>query len=122
MFLSSPSRILLLSTVALGGLALMASGCRKLPASKPEAMWTMEEARGAVVYKLKCARCHYPTTTRGLNGPGLQALTKQKAMPSGAPPTDERMSKVILQGRSMMPATALNDQDLSDLLTYLHSL
>jgi hypothetical protein len=62
----------------------------------------------AQVYQVKCARCHYPTTTHPLNGPGLQALTKVKAMPSGAPPTDERMTVVILHGRGMMPATQVD--------------
>ena len=103
-------------------LAAALAGCRSLPASKPEALWTPEEARGAQVYELKCARCHYPTTTHGLHGPGLQALTKIKSMPSGAPPTDERLTQVILRGRLEMPATQLNDGQLSDLLAYLHSL
>jgi cytochrome c1 len=52
----------------------------------------------------------------------LQALTKVKAMPSGAPPTDERLTQVILHGRNMMPSTPLTDGQLSDLLAYLHSL
>jgi len=52
----------------------------------------------------------------------LQALTKEKAMPSGMPPTDERMTQVILQGRQMMPATPLTDDQLSNLLAYLHTL
>jgi mono/diheme cytochrome c family protein len=82
----------------------------------------MEEARGAVVFHDKCAKCHYPTTTQGLKGPGLQALTKVKAMPSGAPPTDERITNVILHGRVMMPATQLTDDQLHDLLAYLHTL
>ena len=47
----------------------------------------------------KCARCHYPTSTQPLHGPGLQAITKVRAMPSGAPPTDERLTAVILDGR-----------------------
>jgi mono/diheme cytochrome c family protein len=98
------------------------AGCRSLPPSKAEALWTPEEARGALIYRQKCARCHYPTTTRPLNGPGLQALTKVKAMPSGAPPTDERITAVILRGRNMMPATPLTDDHLSDLLAYLHTL
>jgi mono/diheme cytochrome c family protein len=85
-------------------------------------MWTMEEARGAQVYHQKCAKCHYPTNTKGLKGPGLQALTKLKAMPSGAPPTDERLTNLILRGRLMMPATQLTDQELSDLLAYLRTL
>jgi mono/diheme cytochrome c family protein len=103
-------------------LALALTGCRSLPPSKPAALWTPEEARGAQIYQIKCARCHYPTTTRGLHGPGLQALTKIKAMPSGAPPTDERLTQVILHGRLEMPATPLTDGQLSDLLAYLHSL
>lgn len=98
------------------------AGCRSLPPSKPEAQWTAEEARGAEVFRQSCARCHYPTTTRGMKGPGLQAITKVKAMPSGAPPTEERLMQVILHGRSMMPATQLTGDQLSDLLAYLHSL
>lgn len=97
-------------------------GCRSLPPSKPEALWTIEEARGAQVFHQKCAKCHHPTTTRPLNGPGLQALTKVRSMPSGAPPTDERLTQVIQRGRLNMPATQLNDDQLSDLLAYLHSL
>ena len=103
-------------------LAAALSGCRSLPASKPEALWTIEEARGAQVFHQKCAKCHHPTTTRPLNGPGLQAITKIKAMPSGAPPTDERITSVILHGRNNMPATQLTDQQMSDLLAYLHTL
>jgi len=100
----------------------LAAGCRSLPPSKPEALWTMEEARGAQVFHQKCAKCHHPTTTRPLNGPGLQAITKIKAMPSGAPPTDERLTYVIQHGRNNMPATSLADDQMSDLLAYLHSL
>lgn len=101
---------------------LFLAGCKPLPPSKPASEWTAEEARGAQVFEARCARCHYPTTTRGLNGPGLQALTKQKAMPSGAPPTDERLADVIVRGRAMMPATPLTDSQMSDLLAYLHTL
>ena len=120
-----PSRIsvsaLVLPAVA-ACLALVLAGCKPLPPSKPASEWTPQEARGAAVFQRDCARCHYPTSTRGLNGPGLQALTKLKAMPSGAPPTDERLSSVILHGRGMMPATQLDDQQLQDLLAYLHTL
>ncbi len=111
-----------LMAAALATLAFGFSGCRKLPPSKPSSEWTPQEARGAAVFQAKCARCHYPTTTGSLHGPGLQAITKLKAMPSGAPPTDERLTAVILDGRGMMPATPLNDKDLADLLAYLHTL
>jgi mono/diheme cytochrome c family protein len=103
-------------------IALGLAGCRELPPSKPSSEWTPQEARGAAVFQAKCARCHYPTSTHSLHGPGLRALTKLKAMPSGAPPTDERLTEVILHGRQMMPATPLSDDELSDLLAYLHTL
>ena len=108
--------------ICAAGLALGLTGCRSLPPSMPESQWNAQQARGARVYQMKCARCHYPTTTHPLNGPGLQALTKIKAMPSGAPPTDERLTQVILHGRQMMPATQLTDDQLQDLLAYLHTL
>jgi mono/diheme cytochrome c family protein len=85
-------------------------------------MWTIEEARGAQVFHQSCAKCHYPTSRKGSKGPGLQALTKVKAMPSGAPPTDERMTYTILHGHGMMPATQLTEDQLGDLLAYLHTL
>jgi mono/diheme cytochrome c family protein len=103
------------------GLWCMA-GCRSLPPSMPPSQWNAQEARGAAVFEQYCARCHYATSTRGKHGPGLQALTKVKSMPSGAPPTDDRLTDVILHGHGMMPATALSDSQLKDLLAYLHTL
>jgi mono/diheme cytochrome c family protein len=107
-------------SAAAGMLAFL--GCRSLPPSKPESQWTEQEARGAQVFRQDCAKCHYPTNTSSLHGPGLQAITKVKAMPSGAPPTDERLSVVILRGRNMMPATSLSDDQVNDLLAYLRTL
>lgn len=106
------------------GTAIVAcvAGCRSLPPSMPPSQWNAQEARGAALFQQYCARCHDPTSTRGLHGPGLQALTKQKSMPSGAPPTDDRLTDVILHGHGMMPATALNESQLRDLLAYLHTL
>jgi len=43
-------------------------------------------------------------------------------MPSGAPPTDERLTQTILHGRVMMPPTQINDDQMHDLLAYLHTL
>ena len=98
------------------------AGCRHLPPSKPASQWTPQEARGAAVFQARCARCHYPTTTAGLHGPGLQALTKLPSMPSGAPPTDERLTATILEGHGTMPAIPMSDTQLRDLLAYLHTL
>ncbi|SPE18790.1 putative cytochrome c family protein [Candidatus Sulfotelmatomonas gaucii] len=107
---------------ALPAVMIGVAGCRSLPPSKPASEWTAQEARGATVFEAKCARCHYPTSTHSLHGPGLQALTKLKAMPSGVPPTDERLTEVLLHGRGMMPPTPLPDEQLADLLAYLHTL
>lgn len=98
------------------------SGCKSLPPSKPAAQFTAEEARGAEVFHTYCASCHYPTTTRGLRGPGLQALTKVKSMPSGTPPTDDRIAYTIRHGHGMMPPQPVEDADLQTLLAYLHTL
>jgi mono/diheme cytochrome c family protein len=101
---------------------LFTAGCHDLPPSKPASEWTASEARGAEIFQVNCMRCHNPTTTQAKQGPGLQAITKVKAMPSGAPPTNERLTATILHGRGMMPAAALNDGELQDLLAYLHTL
>jgi mono/diheme cytochrome c family protein len=98
------------------------AGCRSLPPSKPASEWTPQEARGAAVYQMHCARCHRPNDTHSLNGPGLQAITKVNSMPSGAPPTDERLTAVIERGRGMMSATSLTGDQLQDLLAYLKTL
>jgi mono/diheme cytochrome c family protein len=98
------------------------SGCKPLPPSKPAAEFTLEEAQGSRIFQADCAKCHNPTSTKGKKGPGLQALTKLKSMPSGAPPTDERMTQTILHGHGMMPAVPMGDGDLQPLLAYLHTL
>lgn len=114
------TRLRLLAGVTFAGLLL--EGCTPLPPSKPANEFTPQEARGAAVFQAHCARCHYPTTTHGLHGPGLQALTKLKAMPSGAPPTDARITQTILYGHGMMQPVPVNETELRDLLAYLHTL
>jgi len=102
-----------------------ASGCRpNLPPSKPLSELTPQEASGHAVFQSHCARCHYANSQDGLKGPGLQGLYKQKYLPSGAPANDERVTSAILRGRGMMPSFAndLNDQQLNDLIAYLHTL
>src|SRR5215469_4291126 len=49
---------------------------------------TQEQARGRAVYNNNCAGCHAAYSSKNLNGPPLQDLSKKRAMPSGAPPTD----------------------------------
>ncbi len=104
--------------ICLGGML----GCKPLPPSKPASEFTPEEARGARVFQAYCSECHYPNTAQGKRGPGLQALTKLKSMPSGAPPTDERITQTILHGHGMMQPIPVPVEDLQPLLAYLHTL
>ena len=100
-------------------------GCGpSLPLSKPLSELTPQETRGHEVFVQNCARCHHANDTRALHGPGLQGLYKQKYLPSGAPANDDRVTDVILHGHGLMPAFGgkLDEQQLNDLLTYLHTL
>lgn len=114
--------ILILSTAAL---AALLAACNSAPGpSKPANELTPQEARGRAVYQQLCASCHYANQTGDLHGPSLFALCRKKYLPSGAPANDDRVAPVILRGRNMMPAygNQLNDQQLQDLLAYLHTL
>lgn len=104
---------------------ILVAGCRPpLPPSKPLSELTPQEANGHTVFVSDCARCHNANNERSLHGPGLQGLYKQKFLPSGAPTNDDRVSDVILHGRGMMPAfgNRMEEQQLNDLLAYLHTL
>lgn len=72
----------------------------------------------------RCSSCHYPDSEKGLNGPGLQGLFRKSYLPSGGAANDARVTAVIVRGRGMMPplGNTLSDQQLSDLLAYLHTL
>ena len=114
----------------LAGFSAMASlicvaamvGCKPVPPSKPVSEFTPEEARGAQFFQSYCSECHYPDKMQGKRGPGLQALTKLKSMPSGAPPSDERITQTILHGHGIMQPIPVPQEDLQPLLAYLHTL
>ena len=104
---------------------LIAVGCGPaLAPSKPLNELTNEEALGQQVFAGQCARCHYPNRDSALHGPGLFGLFRRKYLRSGAPANDDRVTNVILHGRGMMPALAnsMNDEQLQELLAYLHTL
>jgi len=85
---------------------------------------TPVEAAGRRVFDSYCSACHSAYTSRKLTGPPLKDLYKKRAMPSGEPPTDERISAVVMRGRRMMPGFGgvLDEQDLRALLAFLHTL
>jgi mono/diheme cytochrome c family protein len=84
-----------------------------------------QQAAGRKTYDAECDRCHEPYSTRGKKGPGLKGVFQHKYLSlSGLPANDERVSNIIRMGRNEMPGYSqkLSEQDIQDLLAYLHTL
>ena len=84
-----------------------------------------QQASGRKIYDAECDRCHEPYSTRGKKGPGLKGVFQHKYLSlSGLPANDDRVSNIIRLGRNEMPGYGqkLSEQDVQDLLTYLHTL
>ena len=108
----------------MGAVVMLLVGCHPMPPSKPLSELTPAEMRGYAVFQSHCAACHYANREQSLHGPGLQGMFKKPYLPSGAPANDDRVTATILHGRNMMPAFGgdLDDQQMQDLLAYLHTL
>src|SRR5215472_7005384 len=83
-----------------------------------------QQAAGRRVYDSRCAECHFAYSKANLKGPSLNGLFKKQFMKNGIPANDERVTDIILLGRAKMPAfqNKLTQQQLDDLLAYLHTL
>jgi len=83
-----------------------------------------QQAAGRRVYDTRCADCHFAYSKSNLKGPSLNGLFKKPFMKNGMPANDERVSDIILLGRAKMPAfqNKLTQQQLNDLMAYLHTL
>jgi mono/diheme cytochrome c family protein len=84
-----------------------------------------QQAAGRKIYDAECDRCHEPYSTRGKKGPGLKGVFQHKYLSlSGLPANDDRVSNIVRMGRNEMPGYSqkLGDQDIQDLLAYLHTL
>jgi mono/diheme cytochrome c family protein len=108
--------------------ALLLAGCgcdvqrRK---SDAELGLNAQQAAGRRLYDQYCDRCHEPYSSRDKKGRSLQGVFKKQFLSqSGMPANDERVSEMIVTGRNMMPAfgQALSQQQVQDLLAYLHTL
>ncbi len=117
--MSNYSRLFLLGLVAFA-----VAGCKSLPPPTPLAQLNPQQAHGHQVFETHCAACHYDRRNDSLHGPALVGLYKKPALPSGAAATDERVTATIEHGRGLMPAlgNTMDQQDLDDLLAYLHTL
>jgi len=84
-----------------------------------------QQAEGRRLYDNYCDRCHEPYSSRGKKGPGLKGVFKQQYLSlSGLPANDERITDIIKYGRAKMEGfnQVMTDQQIKDLLAYLHTL
>jgi mono/diheme cytochrome c family protein len=101
---------------------VLALGCHHT--KTPSNPLTPQEAAGQQLFVSRCSSCHYADSADGLYGPGLQGLLRKPYLPSGRVANDKSVTGVILRGWGMMPplGNTLTDQQLQDLLAYLHTL
>ena len=113
------------STVMLGVLVLLPgcdSGLRK---SDAELGLNAQQVAGRRIYDQYCDSCHAAYSSRSKKADSLQGVFKKQYLPkSGLPANDERVAEITRSGRGMMPGfgPVLNDQQIQDLLAYLHTL
>ena len=84
-----------------------------------------QQIAGRKIYDSNCDRCHEPYSTKGKKGPGLKGVFQNKYLSvSGLPANDDRVTDIIRLGRKEMPGYSqkLTEQDIQDLLAYLHTL
>jgi len=99
-------------------------GCKSVAPPVPLEQLNVAQAHGHVVFQTRCAQCHYDRKDGPLHGPSLLGMYKKPYLPSGTPANDERVTNTIEHGRGLMPAmgSSLDEQELADLLGYLHTL
>ncbi len=112
------------TAVLLLGALMLAACSMERRKSDAELGINAQQAAGRRVYDQNCLRCHEPYSSTSLQGPSLKGVFKKKYFPSGMPANDDRMTDIVLMGKAKMPSfrPALNDQQLQDLLAYLHTL
>jgi mono/diheme cytochrome c family protein len=84
-----------------------------------------QQAAGRKLYDNYCDRCHEPYSSRGKKGPSLKGVFKRQYLSqSGLPANDERMTDIVKYGRAKMEGfgQVMTEQQIKDLLAYLHTL
>jgi mono/diheme cytochrome c family protein len=111
--------------VLLAALAVvLMAGCHRVDPPVPVDQLNAQQTRGHEVFQAQCARCHNDRKDAPLNGPALIGVFKKPYLHSGAPANNERVTDTVLHGHGLMPALGNNidQQQLDDLLAYLHTL
>lgn len=114
------------SIIAVALLALALSACEgQRRKSDAELGLNPQQIAGRKIYDNYCYRCHEPYSNSGKQGPPLKGTFTKPYLPlSGLPANDERVGEIIRFGRSKMQGfgQVLSDQQVRDLLAYLHTL
>ena len=113
--------------VSVVSLALLALGGCDVERRKSDAELGLnpQQAEGRRLYDNNCDRCHEPYSSRGKKGPSLKGVFKKQYLSmSGLPANDDRMTDIIKYGRAKMEgfSQVMTDQQIKDLLAYLHTL
>lgn len=120
-----PPAVLLLTT-CLALLIMMLAGCEvERRKSDAELGLNPQQAAGRHIYDQYCDRCHSAYTSRGRKGPSLKGIFKKPYLSmSGMPTNDERVGEIIRIGRNKMDGfgNVLSEEQINDLLAYLHTL
>lgn len=111
-------------SLMLGLAGCVLAGCKTLPPPTPLDQLNAQQTHGHAVFETRCGACHYDRRNDALHGPALVGVFKKPSLPSGAAATDERVTATIVHGRGLMPAMGHNmdQQDIDDVLAYLHTL
>ena len=101
-----------------------AVGCHGYQPPTPIEQLTTQQAAGHAVYQARCAQCHSDRDDRAKNGPALVNVFRKPSLHSGAAATDERVTATVVHGHGAMPAMGdrVDEQQMADLLAYLHTL
>jgi len=118
------ARLLVLALLGLTAIAILGSCDAEPRKTDAELGLNPQQAAGRRVYDSRCAECHFAYSKRNLRGPSLNGLFKKQFMSSGIPANDDRVTDIILLGRAKMPGfrNKLTQQQLDDLMAYLHTL
>jgi mono/diheme cytochrome c family protein len=102
------------------------SGCdAQIRRSDAELGLNPQQSAGRKLYDSYCDRCHAPYSSRGRQGPSMRGVFKKQYLPmSGMPANDERVADIVRMGRDKMPgfSQVMDQQQINDLLAYLHTL
>ena len=116
------------SLLACVALAALVAGCGKDRSTETDAELGLnaQQASGRQIFKQHCATCHSAYTSTGDHGPGLNKLFRKQIPPEWVNTRERKICPANHPRRSrrMMPpqGESLTEQQLDDVLAYLHTL